>query len=72
MLVPSKMSETPTPDPPDESDSFPPANQSPPQLVKSSIPQSIPSVEAPSYAQRFQNSLNCLKKFCEKVYNRVF
>ncbi|WZZ85046.1 hypothetical protein YC2023_113625 [Brassica napus] len=29
MLVPLKMSETPTPDPPDESDSFPPANQSP-------------------------------------------
>lgn len=61
-MVSSEVSVTPTPDPPDELDQFPPLSLASPQTAKSSIPPSIPEIEAPSYAQRFKNSLRNLRK----------
>ncbi|KAJ4880749.1 hypothetical protein Rs2_37804 [Raphanus sativus] len=62
LRTPEEVSDAPTPDPPDDSDQFPPLTLSSPPMVKSSIPPSIPSAEVPSYAQRFKNSLRNLRK----------
>ncbi|XP_013589405.1 PREDICTED: uncharacterized protein LOC106297779 [Brassica oleracea var. oleracea] len=51
-----------TPDPPDEDDMVSPDSKSPPPLISSSAPAAIPSIEAPSFAQRFKNSLRNLRK----------
>lgn len=51
-----------TPDPPDEPEEFLPLLNSSSQKAFSSIPASIPSEKAPSYAQRFKNSLRNLRK----------
>lgn len=55
-----------TPDPPDEADLVPLGLQSPPPLVNS-VPSAIPSIETPSYAQRFKDSLRNLRKISSPV-----
>lgn len=60
-----------SPDPPDEGD-FPPLSpalnlSSPP--FKSSIPPTIPSSKAPTYAQRFKSSLRNLRKISSPTFD---
>ncbi|KAF8053308.1 hypothetical protein N665_1435s0009 [Sinapis alba] len=61
MAIPAVL-EALTPDPPDDDGLSSPRFVSPPPLSSSSIPPSIPSTDAPSYAQRFKNSLRNLRK----------
>lgn len=58
--IPSPVSLTP--DPPDETELFPPLPSLSPLSSSSSIPPPIPYAQTPSFAQRFKDSLRNLRK----------
>lgn len=61
-MAPPVSFSIPTPDPPDDLDLPDPSDPSTPPALFSYIPQAVPSLEAPSYAERFKASLRNLTK----------